>query len=158
MCEKASHPSSGSRGLNPEGKMKISIGTDYQITIRKGEISITKGIFEITDRIFNSHVLQSDKPVLLEFWAPGYGPCESVGPVVEKLAEAYGDQFRFARCNVHNNPMIAGKLEIRGIPTLMFFKGGKLVDKLIGMVPKSTIEDAIIKCLSDSESAEPVIA
>jgi len=138
--------------------MKVSIGTDCKITIRQGEISITKGILEINDRTFNSHVLQSDKPVLLEFWVPWYGPCKSVGPVVEKLAEAYSDQFRFAKCNVHNNPGIADKLGIRGIPTLMFFKGGKLVDKLIGMVPKSTIEDAIRKCLSDSELAGPVIA
>jgi thioredoxin 1 len=138
--------------------MRISIGTDCQITIAKGTISITKGILEIDDRTFNSHVLQSDKPVLLECWVPWYGPCKSVGPVVEKLAEAYGDQFRFARCNVDNNPEIAEKLGIRGIPTLMFFKGGKLVDKLSGMVPKSTIEDAIRKCLSDSELAGPVIA
>ena len=115
-------------------------------------------ILEISDRTFDFRVLQSDKPVLVDFWAPWSGPCKSVGPVVEKLAEAYGDQFRFARCNVDKNPKISERLGIRGIPMLMVFNGGKLVDKLIGMVPKSIIEDAIRKCLSGSELAEPVVA
>ena len=137
--------------------MKIAIGTDYQITVRKGEINITKGILEMNDRTFNSQVLQSDKPVLVEFWAPWCGPCKSVGPVVEKLAEAHGDQIRFARCNVDNNPKSSEKLEIRGIPTLMFFKGGQLADKLIGMVSKLIIEDAIRKCLSGSELTKLLI-
>jgi thioredoxin 1 len=138
--------------------MKISFGIGDQITIKKGEISITKGILEINDHTFNSQVLQADKPVIVDFWAPWCGPCKSVGPVVEKLAEAHGDQFRFARCNVDNSPKIAKKLEIRGIPTLMLFKGGRIVDKLTGMVPKSTIEEAISRCLSGSELAKPVIA
>jgi len=105
-------------------------------------------ILEISDRTFDFRVLQSDKPVLVDFWAPWSGPCKSVGPVVEKLAETYSDHFRFARCNVDNNPKISEKLGIRGVPTLMFFKGGNLVDKLIGMVPKSIIEDTMRKCLS----------
>jgi thioredoxin 1 len=78
--------------------------------------------------------------------------------VVEKLAAAYGDQFRFARCNVDRNPKTPDKYGIRGIPTLMFFKKGKLIDKLIGMVPRSTIEEAIRKCLSRSELVEPFTA
>ena len=121
------------------------------------KIAIEKDILEINDRTFDSQVLQSDKPVLVDLWAPWCGPCNSIEPVVEKLAEAYGDQIRFTRCNVDHNPKTPAKYGIKGIPTLMFFKGSKLVDKLTGLVPMSNIEDAIMKCLSDSEPAEPVI-
>jgi thioredoxin 1 len=115
-----------------------------------------KDILEINDRTFDSQVLQSDKPVLVDLWAPGCGPCNSIEPVVEKLAEAYGDQIRFTRCNVDHNPETPDKYGIKGIPTLLFFNGGKLIDKLTGLVPMSIIEDAIRKCLSGSELAEPL--
>jgi thioredoxin 1 len=118
---------------------------------------MAEGVLEINDNSLYIDVLQADKPVLVYFWAPWFGPCNSVGPVVEKLAEAWGEQFDFARCNVDNNPKMVEKLGIKGIPTLMFSRGGKLVDKLIGMVPKSTIEDVIKKCLSGSEMAKSVI-
>ena len=113
-----------------------------------------KDICEVDDYTFDSHVLQSDKPVLLDLWAPWCGPCNSIEPVVEKLAEAYGDQIRFTRCNVDQNPKSSNKYGIKGIPALMFFRGGKLVDKLTGLVPRSTIEDAIMKCLSGSKLVE----
>jgi thioredoxin 1 len=138
--------------------MKISIGSNDRKTITKGEINITTGILDGNDCTFNSDVLQSDKPVLVEFWTPWCGPCQSVGPVVEKLAAAFGDQIRFARCNLDNNPMIAAKLGIKIIHTLMLFKKGQLVDNFIGLVPKPAVEDAIRKCLSGSEQDESLIA
>ena len=121
------------------------------------KIAMKKDILEIDDRTFDSQVLQSDKPVLVDLWAPWCGPCNSIEPVVEKLAGAYGDQIQFARCNVDHNPITPDRYGVKGIPTLMFFKGGKLVDKLTGLVPMSVIEDAIMKCLSGSELAEPVV-
>ncbi len=108
-----------------------------------------KDILEINDRTFDSQVLQSDKPVLVDLWAPWCGPCNSIEPVVEKLAGVYGDQIRFTRCNVDHNPKASDKYGIKGLPALMFFKGGKLVDKLTGMVPMSIIEDAIKDCLKE---------
>jgi thioredoxin 1 len=91
-------------------------------------------ILEIDDHTFDSQVLQSDKPVPVDLWAPWCGPCNSIEPVVEKLAEAYGDQIRFTRCNVDYNPKAPAKYGIKGIATLMFFKTGKPVDKLTGLV------------------------
>ena len=117
-----------------------------------------KNVMEIDDRTFDSQVLKSDKPVLVDLCAPWCCRCNSIEPWVEKLAGAYGDQFRFARCNVDHNPKTPDKYGIKGIPTLLFFKGGKLVDKLTGLVPMSIIEGAIRKCLSGSELVEPVIA
>ena len=106
-----------------------------------------KVILEIEDGTFDPQVLKSDKPVLVDLWAPWCGPCNSIEPVVEKLAEAYGDQIQFARCNVDLNPKIPDKYGLKSIPTLLFFKKGKLVDKLTGLVPMSIIEDAIKDCL-----------
>ena len=94
---------------------------------------------------------------MVDLWAPWCGPCNSIEPVVEKLAKVYGDQILFTRCNVDHNPKITAKCGVKGIPTLMFFKGGKLVDKLIGMVSKSIVEDAMRKCLAGSELAEPLM-
>jgi len=121
------------------------------IEIRKGDVTMEKVILDIDDHTFDSLVLQSDKPVLVDLWAPWCGPCNSIEPVVEKLAEAYGDQIQFARCNVDHNPKTPDKYGVQGIPTLMFFKGGKLVDKVTGLVPRSIIEDAIMNCLSEPE-------
>jgi thioredoxin 1 len=120
------------------------------------KIAKKKVVLEIEDRTFDSQVLQSDKPVLVDLWAPWCGPCNSIEPVVEKLAGVYGDQIRFARSNVDHNPKTPEKYGVKGIPALMFFKEGKLVDKLTGLVPMSTIEDAIIKCLSGSVRIDPV--
>lgn len=112
-----------------------------------------KVILEIDDDTFDLQVLKSDKPVLLDLWAPWCGPCNSIEPVVEKLAGVYGHQILFTRCSVDDNPKTPEKFGIKGIPTLMFFKGGKLVDTLTGLVPMSVIEDAIMKCLSGNDTA-----
>jgi thioredoxin 1 len=137
--------------------MKIAIAIDDKNTITKGDVIMGKGVLEIEDNNFDSEVLQSDKPVLVDFWAPWCGPCKAIGPAVEKLAETYGDEFRFAKCNVDLNPATPGKYGIRAIPTLLLFKQGQLVDKIIGAVPPIQIEEALKKILSGAEPAAPFI-
>jgi thioredoxin 1 len=105
-------------------------------------------IFEIDDASFDSQVLKSDKPVLVDFWAPWCGPCQVIGPWVEKLAETYGDRFRFAKCNIDQNPKTPEKYGIRAIPTLIIFQQGQVADQIIGAVGLTVLEDSIKSVLS----------
>jgi len=100
-------------------------------------------VIEIEDSSFDNEVLQSEKPVLVDFWAPWCGPCKAIGPVVEELAGDFGDKVKFAKCNVDNNPVTPGKYGIKAIPTLIMFKDGNVVDQITGMVAKARIEEAI---------------
>ena len=108
---------------------------------------MAEGILEIDDGSFDTEVLQSEKPVLVDFWAPWCGPCKAIGPVIEELASAYGDQVKFAKCNVDDNPVTPGKYGIRAIPTLIFFKDGNVADQITGMVAKSKLEESISNIL-----------
>ena len=108
---------------------------------------MAEGITEVEDGSFDSEVLQSEKPVLVDFWAPWCGPCKAIGPVVEELANDFGDKIKFMKCNVDNNPITPGKFGIKAIPTLIVFKGGDVVDQITGMVAKSKLEEAINKAL-----------
>jgi thioredoxin 1 len=94
---------------------------------------------EFTDANFNEKVLQSDKPVLVDFWAEWCGPCRMVGPIVEELAKEYDGKAVIGKLNVDENPQVSSQYGIRSIPTLLVFKGGQLVDKQIGAVPKSAL-------------------
>lgn len=102
---------------------------------------------EIEDSNFENEVLQSDKPVLVDFWAPWCGPCKAIAPVVEELAGQFGEQMKFAKCNVDNNPVTPGKYGIKAIPTVIVFKSGDVVEQITGMVAKSKLEEAINKAL-----------
>ena len=108
---------------------------------------MAKGISEISDSSFDNEIMQSDKPAVVDFWAPWCGPCKAIGPLIEDLAGSYGEQVKFAKCNVDDNPVTPGKFGIKAIPTLIFFKEGKVVDQITGMVAKSKLEEAINKML-----------
>lgn len=104
---------------------------------------MAKDILEVGDSSFESEVLQSDKPVLVDFWAPWCGPCRAIAPIVEELAEDFGDKVKFTKCNVDENPVTPTKYGIKSIPTLIFFKDGEIQDKVIGIVAKSRLEEMI---------------
>ena len=104
---------------------------------------MAKDIIEVGDSSFEAEVLQSDKPVLVDFWAPWCGPCRAIAPIVEELAEDFGDKVKFTKCNVDENPTTPTKYGIKSIPTLIFFKDGEIQDKVIGIVAKSRLEEMI---------------
>lgn len=98
---------------------------------------------EITDANFEELVLKSDKPVLVDFWAEWCGPCRMVGPIVEEISNEYSGKALVGKVDVDNNPNISMQFGIRNIPTLLIFKGGKVVDKQVGAVPKQVLVDKL---------------
>ncbi|MFN0159017.1 MAG: thioredoxin [Bacteroidota bacterium] len=99
---------------------------------------------EFNDGNFDKEVLQSEQPVLVDFWAVWCGPCKMIAPVVEELAKEYDGKLKVGKVDVDNNPDVSMKFGIRSIPTLMVFKGGKVVEQIIGAVPKKNLVDKVL--------------
>ena len=102
---------------------------------------------QVTDSTFETEVLNSTIPVLVDFWAPWCGPCRMVSPVVEEISEQYAEQVKVVKVNTDENPKIASQYGIRSIPTLMIFKAGQRVDMVVGAVPKTTLANTLEKYL-----------
>lgn len=99
--------------------------------------------FEITTENFQPEVLDSKKVALVDFWAEWCGPCRMVGPVVDELAGEYEGKALISKCNVDDHGEVAAQFGIRSIPTILFFKDGELVDRVVGAVPKSTLKQKL---------------
>jgi thioredoxin 1 len=102
---------------------------------------------QVTDSSFKQEVLDSDVPVLVDFWAPWCGPCRMVAPVVDEISSQYEGQIKVVKVNTDENPNVASQYGIRSIPTLMIFKGGQKVDMVVGAVPKTTLANTLEKYL-----------
>ncbi len=105
--------------------------------------SSTKLITEPTAQDFDAIVLGSTEPVLVDFWAEWCGPCKRLGPIVEELAMEHAGRLRVAKVNVDEQPALGERFSIQSIPTLLFFKGGKLVDRAVGALPKGVLDSKI---------------
>ncbi|MBE0596169.1 MAG: thioredoxin TrxA [Desulfuromonadales bacterium] len=104
-------------------------------------------VVQLSDDSFDQEVLKSSIPVLVDFWASWCAPCKAISPVVDGLADEYDGKVKVAKLNVDENPATPGQYGVRGIPTLILFKNGKVVDQVVGAVPKNQLEGLIKKAL-----------
>lgn len=108
-----------------------------------------KKTIELNEKNFDSEVLKSGIPVLVDFWAQWCGPCRFVAPIVEELAKEYENKIKVCKLNVDDNPSIAGKYRITGIPTLIIFKDGKVMEFIVGARPKGDFVNILNKFLNE---------
>ena len=110
---------------------------------------MSEKVIYLSDDTFQQEVLQSDKPVMVDFWASWCGPCLALAPIIDEIAENYGDKIKVCKLNVDENQKTAMEYGIKGIPTIIFFKNGQVVEQSVGLVPKDYLEDLIKKIIED---------
>lgn len=107
----------------------------------------SENVIAFTDANFDQEVIQSELPVLVDFWATWCAPCKAIAPLVDTVADEYAGKVKVGKVNVDENQATPGKFGVRGIPTLILFKGGVVVDQIVGAVPKSQLDALLAKAL-----------
>jgi thioredoxin 1 len=107
-----------------------------------------QGVLEVNDANFDQEVLRSEQPVMVDFWAVWCGPCKAIAPIVDSVAATYAGKLKVAKVNVDQNGATPSRYGIRGIPALLFFKGGKVADQIVGYVPHNVIEEKVKNLLA----------
>src|SRR3954468_1547436 len=113
--------------------------------LQRGESMAGNGILEVTDTNFDQDVLKSEQPVLVDFWATWCGPCRAIAPIVEELATEYQGKVKIGKMDVDRNSATPMRYGVRGIPTLLVFKGGQVKEQIVGYVAKEKIQQALDK-------------
>jgi thioredoxin len=114
---------------------------------RESKMANESSLIQVNDKNFASEVLSSTLPVLVDFWATWCGPCRSISPIVEELAKEFTGKVKVTKLNVDESPATPSQYGVRGIPTLILFKGGKILDQIVGAVPKARLKSMIEKAL-----------
>ena len=129
--------------VNRVSKSKLQAGLSPRCGKCKELLSMSKEPIIVTDKTFEQEVEKSSLPVLIDCWAPWCGPCHMLAPTIEQLAEELDGRIKVAKLNVDENPQTAMKFGIMSIPTMLIFKDGEIVDRLVGVQPKAAIEQRL---------------
>lgn len=115
--------------------------------LKENKQMASENVLAFTDANFDSEVLQSDTPVLVDFWATWCAPCKAIAPLIDTVAAEYAGKIKIGKVNVDENQVTPGKYGVRGIPTIILFKNGAVLDQIVGAVPKSQLDALIAKAL-----------
>jgi thioredoxin 1 len=131
--------------INIRRKIGFARGTSHSGRAKGEKFMAGNGIIEVTDANFDQDVLKSETPVLVDFWATWCGPCRAIAPIVEELAKDYQGKVKIGKMDVDHNSATPMRYGVRGIPTLLVFKGGQVKEQIVGYVPKEQIQKALDK-------------